>query len=455
MSRCKATPWQNTFRSAEYRNPEANRPTNFRDTLKPEDRQLLNDTADDTAATHRCCARTIVWRKLQVNEFTYGNRASIVGVGGTPIYKRGLSAPQSLEELVGKAILAATADAGLRVEEIDGFSYFAGGFDTGLLMETLGIPQVRFSAGLTGTGGGSAGAIGLAAAAVATGMANVVVCVGANQQGAQRFGAITASYEGTAENAFFETTGLVGPGHMFALLARRHMHLYGTTREHFAEVALAFRENAQSNPDAVMRTPLDLETYLASPMIADPHCLFDFCLETDGAIAVIVTRRERAADLKARPVHVMAGTHGGMRDWGRSIYWMNMADETFASSGHRGVAEDLWAAAGISPEDVDVAQIYDHFTSQVIMQLEDYGFCKKGEGGDYVASGAIRRNGGRLPVNTDGGQLSAGYVWGMTHIREAVLQLRGQAANQVPGARIALVTGGPSVLPVSGLLLRN
>lgn len=386
---------------------------------------------------------------------TIRDRTAIVGLGSTPYYRRGRSAPQTLDELVGKSILAALDDAGLAPGDVDGFAYFAGGFDTPMLMEMLGIPEVRFSATLTGTGGGSAGCIGLAAAAIVSGQADVVVCVGANQQGAQRFGAITSSYPATPENAFFGTSGLVGPGHMFALLARRHMALYGTTRDHFAEVALSTRANAVTNPDAVMRDPLTREAYFAAPMIADPHCLYDFCLETDGAVAVIVTTAERARDLRQRPVSVLASAHGGAAEWGRSIYWMNMPDDAFASSGHAAVAQRLWTASGIGPAEVDVAQVYDHFSSQVIMQLEDYGFCARGEGGPFVASGAIRREGGSLPVNTDGGQLSCGYVWGMTHVREAVEQLRGTAHNQVAGAEVALVTGGPSVIPVSGLLLRT
>jgi acetyl-CoA acetyltransferase len=383
------------------------------------------------------------------------DQTAIVGLGSTPYYRRGASAPQTLEELVGKSILAATADAGLNLRDIDGFAYFAGGFDTGALTETLGIPEIRFSATLTGTGGGSAGAIGLAAAAIVSGQAEVVVCVGGNQQGAQRFGAITSAYPATPENAFFSASGLVGPGHMFALLARRHMHLYGTTRDDFAEVALSTRANAVTNPNATLRKPLTRAEYFAAPMLADPHCLYDFCLENDGAIAVIVTSAARARDLRHKPVRVLASCHGGSRDWGRSIYWMNMPDETFASSGHAAVARRLYAAAGLGPKDIDVAQIYDHFTSQVIMQLEDYGFCGKGEGGPFVRSGAIRYDGGSLPVNTDGGQLSCGYLWGMTHIREAVEQLRGTAVNQVADARTALVTGGPSVIPVSGLILAN
>jgi acetyl-CoA acetyltransferase len=171
-------------------------------------------------------------------------------------------------------------------------------------------------------------------------------------------------------------------------------------------------------------------------------------------VAVIVTSAERARDLRQKPVLVHASSQGGAGDWGRSIYWMNMPDETFASSGHEAVARQLYARSDFGPSGIDVAQIYDHFSSQVIMQLEDYGFCAKGEGGDFVASGAIRYEGGSIPVNTDGGQLSCGYIWGMSHVREAVEQLRGTAANQVAGARTALVTGGPSDIPMSALLLR-
>ena len=388
-------------------------------------------------------------------DFTIRDRTAVVGLGATPYVKRGQSAPQTLEELAAKAIIAAAADAGLDVPSIDGFAYFAGGFDTGYLMETLGIEEVGFSASLTGAGGGSAGAIGLASAAIVSGMAKTVVCVGAVQQTKLRYGAMPSSYAATAENSFYQSAGLVGPGHMFAMLARRHMHLYGTTREHFAEVAISTRKNAQSHPDALIRKPLTREDYFAAPMIADPHCLFDFCLETDGAVAFILTAAEGAQDLRQKPVLVNACAHGGARDWGRSIYWMNMPDETFASSGHASIARRLYAEADVGPEGIDTAQIYDHFSSQVIMQLEDYGFCAKGEGGPYVASGAIRLEGGVLPVNTDGGQLSGGYVWGMTHVREAVEQLRGTAHNQVEDARYALVTGGPSNIPVSGLILKG
>lgn len=380
-------------------------------------------------------------------------RTALVGVGATPYYRRGKSLPQTMNELVCKAIVAAADDAGLSVKDIDGFAYYSGGFDTPYLMETLGIPELRFSATVTATGGGSAGAVGLAAMAVASGVAKTVVVVGGNQQAALRFGAFNQAHAPSPEGAFIGAAGLIGPGHMFALLARRHMHAYGTKREHFAEVALSARANAIGNPDAIMQRPLTLGDYFAAPLIADPLCLFDFCLETDGAIAVIVTSVERARDLKRLPVVVHAAVQGGERGWGRSMYWMNMPDEHFLTSGHGFVARELYAMAGLTPADIDTAQIYDHFTPMVIAQLEDYGFCKRGEGGDYVASGAIRYQGGALPVNTDGGQLSCGYIWGMTHIREAVAQVRGTARLQVPDAEFALATGGPSNLPVSAVIL--
>nr|WP_239474909.1 thiolase [Sphingomonas sp. BT552] len=375
-------------------------------------------------------------------------------MGATPYVKRGHSAPQTLEELVGKAIIAAANDAGVAVPDIDGFAYFAGGFDTGYLMETLGIRDCGFTASLTGSGGGSAGAVGLASAAILSGHAETVVVVGAVQQGTLRYGAIPTSYAASPESSFYQSAGLVGPGHMFALLARRHMHLHGTTRDHFADVAITVRDNAVGHPTALMQKPLTRDEYFAAPMISDPHCLYDFCLETDGAVAVIVTSTERARDLKQRPVLVHASAHGGAGEWARSIYWMDMPDETFASSGHAAIARRLFAAADVDVGGIDTAQIYDHFTSQVLMQLEDYGFCGKGEGGLFVASGAVARN-GRLPINTDGGQLSGGYIWGMSHVREAVEQLRGTAHHQVAGARTALVTGGPSNVPVSGLILRS
>jgi acetyl-CoA acetyltransferase len=389
-------------------------------------------------------------------------RVAVVGVGATPYYRRGESLPQTTLELAGKAVLAALDDAGLSVDALDGFALYSQGFDTALLAQWLGVPEVRFSAMLTGGGGGSAGSVGLAAAAIVAGMAEVVVSVMALQQARSRFGASFAprgspgaaySAPPSPEADFIQPAGLMAPGQMFAVLASRHMHLYGTTREQFCEVAVGTRANAVRRPTALMREPLTPEQYFAARMIADPLCLYDFCLETDGAVAVVTTRTERARDLRHPPVLVLGAAHGGHGRWGQAIAWMGMPDEEFASSGHRPVARRLYAMAGLGPADVDVALLYDHFTPMVIMQLEDYGFCGKGEGGPFVADGNIRWPDGALPVNTHGGNLSEAYIIGMTHVMEGVEQLRGTAVNQVAGAEVALVTGGPAALPTSGLLL--
>jgi acetyl-CoA acetyltransferase len=202
-----------------------------------------------------------------------------------------------------------------------------------------------------------------------------------------------------------------------------------------------------------MRDPMTLDDYFAARMIAEPLCLFDFCLECDGAVAVITTSAERAKDLRHPPAYVRASAHGGNGRWGQAITWMGMPDDEFASSGHRPVAKRLYEMAGLSPSDVDVALIYDHFAPMVLLQLEDYGFCAIGESGPFVESGAIRYGTGALPVNTHGGNLSEAYIIGMTHVKEAVEQIRGIAVNQVEGAQVALATGGPASIPTSGLLL--
>ena len=385
---------------------------------------------------------------------------AIVGVGSTPYYRRGESAPQSINELAGTAILAACEDAGLSVKDIDGFAYYSGAgagygqkLETGEFVEMLGIPEIRFTAALTAGGGGSAGAIGLARAAIVAGDAEVVVTVMGLKQDTIRLGEVTAVKPVEPLNSFVVPSGISGPGHAQSILARRHMHQYGTRREAFAEVAISTRLNAVNRPKARFREPLTLERYFEARMIADPLCLYDFCLESEGAVAVITTSLNRARDLKQKPVPVIAAAHGGAREWGRAFNWYGMPDEYFASSGHKPIADRLYKSSGLTASDIDVALLYDHFSPMVVMQLEDYGFCAKGEGGAFVESGAIRYDGGSIPVNTHGGQLSEAYIIGMTQIVEGVEQMRGTAINQVADARFALVTGGPATIPVSGLIL--
>ena len=384
------------------------------------------------------------------------DKTAIVGLGATDYYKRGQSAPRAMRDMVGEAILNALDDAALTIRDVDGFSYYMGGnyASTEGIAETMGVPEVRFTATLTGGGGGCMGHLGLAAAAIMAGQAKVVVCVGAIQQTTARYGQIMAALPPTPDSAFYSHTGLLGPGHLFALIARQHMHKFGTTREQFARVALTFRENALTHPLAIMKKPLTMDDYFSSRMIADPLCLYDFCLETDGAIAVVVTSAEHARDLKQKPISISGCAHGGDGRWGRAIGAFQMPDDIFASSGHRSIVERLYNEAGVGPGDIDVALVYDNFSFLVISQLEDYGFCPIGEGGPFVESGAIAMS-GSLPVNPHGGQLSNSYIVGSTNLREAIEQLRGTAANQVAHAEVALVTGGPASIPVSGLILRN
>lgn len=398
------------------------------------------------------------------------DKCAIVGIGATDYYVRGKSWPRTINDMAGEAILKACEDAGISVNQIDGIAYYSGAgagyldkFDTATLMETLGIPYVGFSATLTSGGGGCPGAIGLATAGLMNQDCTYTVTLMALQQLPQhRLGVVFGASAPNPENSFLQPSGLVGPGHLMSVLARRHMHLYGTSPEAFKEIVQATRDNAVDRPKAIRRKPLSDEEYWNSPMLADPLRRLDFCLETDGAVAVITTTMDRAKDCRHKPAVVHGVAHGGTREWGRAFAWMGMPDPDFASAGHKFVADRIWNQTGLAARDMDVALIYDHFSSMVLMQLEDYGFCEKGEGSDYVLSGKIRYdkatgkgvNGG-VPVNTHGGNLNEAYIIGMTHIVEGVEQVRGTTVNQVEDCEFALVTGGPASLPVSGLVLRR
>ena len=398
------------------------------------------------------------------------DQTAIVGVGATPYYRRGESVPETELSMACTAILAALDDAGLTIRDLDGFAIYSSSCDPATVGSTLGVPEIRFAATLTSGGGGAAGSLGLAAAAIMSGQAEVVVSLMTLQQAKRRLGGTQVEGGGGGGGggspygspgipptmAYAAHAGTLSPGHSFALRTQRHMHLYGTRREALAEVCISTRNNAITRPTALRRDPLTLDDYFNARMISDPLCLYDYTMESDGAVAVITTSAARAKDLKQKPVYIMGSAHGGAGRWGTAIFnYFQAPDEYFASSGHRTVARRMFEMAGVTPQDVDVALLYDHFAPMVIMQLEDYGFCGIGEGGPFVESGAIRYGTGAIPVNTHGGNLSEAYIIGMTHIREAVEQLRGTAINQVEDAEIALATGGPAGLPVSGTLLRR
>ena len=379
----------------------------------------------------------------------------IVGIGQSEFTKWGGIKDRSQFQVTVEATLAALADAGIKPSEVDGLTSFSNDTNDAPLMQVaLGMPRLRLSGMLWGGGGGgSCGAISLACASIEAGHADIVVAFRGLCQGqGRRYGMFGEDW---FNGSFVDPFGIFAPSQMLSLAVRRFMHLYPITEEHFAEVALSARVNANRNPLAVMHDrPLTREQYLASRWIAEPFRLHDCCLETDGAAAVVITTRERARDLPGKPVDILAAAHGSGPGWGTGLLsGHNMPDEDYASTNSKYLARELFARADLKPKDIDVAQIYDHFSGLVLMALEDYGFCGKGESGEFVASGAIRWPDGKLPLNTSGGQLSEAYVHGMNLVIEGVRQLRGNSTSQVADARTCLVTGGLGVSPTSALIL--
>lgn len=390
------------------------------------------------------------------------DRTAIVGIGETQYTKRGRSGRSEMA-LACEAIRRAVADAGLELDEVDGLcAYNSDRCTVAEVAEALRL-ELRFANLYPGGGNAATGVVQNAAMAVATGTARVVVCYRAISQGEVRYGAARSGYgahSGALENrvsswqAFTAPFGLMTPAQIYALDARRHMHLFGTTSEQMGMVAVCCYANAQRNPRAVMYgRPLTLEEHQASRMISDPYRLFDCCQESDGACAVVVTSRERARDTP-QPTVLIAGAAQRMCE-GDGIYRVGRPEELWTSAGMIDVAREVYAAAGVSPEEIDVVQVYENFTGQVIMALEDFGFCKRGDGGPYVESGAINWPDGRTPINTSGGNLAEAYVHGLSLVVEGVRQMRGQSTAQVQDAEHCLVISGPSAPPSSALVLRR
>jgi acetyl-CoA acetyltransferase len=387
-------------------------------------------------------------------------QACIAGIGETEYRKWGQIRDRSEYRLAIEAILKAVEDAGLHPHDIDGIGSFANDRNEAVLVaSSLGLPRLRY-AGMSWLpgGGGACAAVGDAAMAIATGAADCVVVFRSIAMGQfHRFGqAITggASRPIDAELSFALPFGLLSATIGMSLLVRRHMHLYGTRERHLGQVAVTFRRHANRNPRAVMHDrPMTLEDHATSRMIAEPLRLFDCCLENDGACAVVLTSAERARDLRRPPVSILAAAQGAAPRSGLGAWASHyVSDHDYASGWSRSVAEDLFGRARLGPGDVDVAQVYDHYSGMVILQLEDFGFCERGAGGLFVESGAIEGPDGELPLNTAGGSLSEAYIHGLNHVVEGVRQLRGSSTCQVPDAQVCLVTSGSGV-PTSALLL--
>jgi acetyl-CoA acetyltransferase len=383
-----------------------------------------------------------------------GGAVAIAGVGEAD---HSAASGRSAREIAAQAVERAIADAGLEPRDVDGI-LFSGGigdsFDAQAFRAHFGTDGALWESPRGGGMTGAATAPAVAAEALRSGRARHVVNVFSVSWATQRSQMVGGPGQFHAEERFKANLevpfGWFPQPVYFATIARRHMIEFGTKPEQLGAIAVACRRHANLHPGAVMRDKkLTLEDYLARPMLVDPLRVEDCCLISDGGGAYLMTTPERARDLRRPPV-LVAGVGEGRS--GSGLYWAQQRE--FTSTPQVFSAPGAFAMAGIRPLDVDVLTLYDPFTIVALMQIEDMGFCKKGEGGAFVEGDALAFDGGRLPYNTHGGLLSHAYVLGISHVIEVVRQLRGEAAAQVPGAEIG-VYGGYTGHLASTLVLRR
>ncbi len=384
-------------------------------------------------------------------------QACIVGIGETAYTRWGQMADRGEWSLACEAVLKAVDNAGLKIDQVDGVASFSNDSSLPWLMQqALGLPHLGFASMVWGGGGsGTCGALAHAAMAVETGQAQYVAVFRSLCQGpGHRYGQAGGFNELPHLN-FMVPFGMFSPPLMIAPLVQRYIYEIGANPEHFGEIALVCRDNAQRNPRAVMHgRPLTMEDYLNARMIAEPLRLLDCCQENDGASAVIVTTVERARDLKAKPIRILAAAQGGAAGWGDGALGShNMPIDEYGAGNGATLARRLYEQVGITAADIDTLQIYDHFTGCVMMTLENFGFCGRGEAGPFVAEGNIRWPHGRIPLNTSGGHLSEAYIHGLNLVVEGVRQLRGESTSQIQDAELCLVTAGMSASPMSAAIL--
>ncbi len=372
---------------------------------------------------------------------------AIAGIGQVEFSKK---IGRSERQIALEAIRFALGEAGLLPSQVDGLVRFDMESTSEVeIARNLGIPNLRFFGEVGYGGGGGCAAVGHAAMAIESGWAHTVVCWRARNRGSGgRPWAGTGSEVG-GDAQFSIPFGLVRPVDQIAMLARRHMFEYGTSSEQLGAVAIACRKHAARNPHAMMREAITLADHQASRMVSDPLRKLDCCLETDGALAVVLTSLERARDLKERPAVVLAAAQGSGPE---HVVMTNYHGPRLLETPSLWAARDLWARAGVRPSDIDCAQFYDAFTPLVVFSLEEYGFCKPGEGGPFCEGGRLEWPSGELPCNTSGGGLSEAYVHGFNLILEGVRQMRGSSTSQVRDASLCLVTSGAGV-PTSALIL--
>lgn len=377
------------------------------------------------------------------------DKVAIIGIGQTKV---GKLLAESEQQLACTAIKMALDDAGIDPSEVDGLSSFS--IETTSheeIARDLGMGDVNFMVHSPAGGGGGCATVGYGAMALVTGQANVVVAWRARK----RSGDAGRPWMGTAPRLtgsamWTGPNGIVRPVDQLALYYRRYMHEYGGTRDHLCNVALACRQHANNNPQSTMyEKELDRETYFTGRWISDPLCLFDCCLETDLAQAVVMVRQDRAKDAANKPVYVHGFGQGITTD--ASLLAGCFGPDPMQTQGFI-CAEQLFSRSDFKPKDLDVAQLYDSFTPWVLVQLESYGICERGEAGPFTDNGGITID-GTLPCNTAGGSLSDGYSHGYNHILEGVRQMRGESVNQVADAKCCLVTSSDGA-PTSALLFR-
>ncbi|GGU92414.1 lipid-transfer protein [Streptomyces albospinus] len=375
-----------------------------------------------------------------------GGRAAIAGIGATEFSK---DSGRSELKLAVEAVHAALDDAGLAPADVDGLVTFT--MDTNpeiTVAQAAGIGELSFFSRVHYGGGAACATVLQAALAVAAGLAEAVVCYRAfNERSGRRFGSGVQQREPSAEGAALGWNlpfGLLTPASWVAMAAQRYLHAYGLTPDAFGPVAVTDRRHAARNPAAYFYgKPITLADHAASRWIVEPLRLLDCCQETDGAQAIVVTSAERARDLPHPPALITAAAQGAGRAQEQMTSFYR--DDLTGLPEMNVVARQLWRTSGLTPADIDVAILYDHFTPFVLMQLEEFGFCGPGEAARFVAADS-------LPLNTHGGQLGEAYLHGMNGIAEAVRQLRGTSVNQAGAPAHALVTAGTGV-PTSGLVL--
>lgn len=386
----------------------------------------------------------------------FANQTAIAGIGATEFSKNSGRTPM---QLAVECCVAACDDAGLAPSEVDGMVVFSAENNPEIeVARNLGIDELTHFSMVHHGGGAACGVIALAAQAIHSGTANNVLCYRAfNERSWSRFGTGVQDRPAGAEAEVVSYSwstpfGLVSPASWVAMFATRYMHEYGATSEDFGRVSVIDRRHAANNPAAYFHErPITLEDHQASRMIVDPLRLLDCCQETDGGQAILLTSAERARNLKQPPALLAGAAQGVSRDQHmmRSYY-----RDSIVGIPEMGLcADQLWKQSGLHQTDIDVGIIYDHFTPLVLPQLEEFGFCGRGEAAGFIADGNLEL-GGILPFNTHGGQLGEAYLHGMNGIAEGVRQIRGTSVNQVDGAENVLVTAGTAV-PTSALVLSS